>query len=265
MKCARQFACCLAAFFIFFSIAQADDLAMAENPYTSIPERNVFALSPIPTNPPVPDLPPVDPPPKITPNGYMTLFGKLQVLFKVTPKALPGQPAKDDSYVMAEGERRNDIEVVKINNTTGVITFNNHGTIQQLALVDAPKQTSAPAPNSSLSGMNTSGGIPMPTMPSSVSPGLPSGLIGRTAMGRIPPSVGGSSAAGSGMTGGVTPETASPSQPKEQLTPEAQVLLMEAERAKFLQSGDQRRAALLPPTPLTQQNIDSINQTGNQQ
>jgi hypothetical protein len=69
----------------------------------------------------------VDPPPKITPNGIMTIFGRLQALFKVAAKVKPGQPPKEDAFVLAEGERQDGIEVKKINQPDGIVTFDNHG------------------------------------------------------------------------------------------------------------------------------------------
>jgi len=115
--------------------ATADNQTQNQTPYAPIVERNMFGLVPIP-----PPAAPVDPatlipPPKITPNGIMTLFGKLQVLFKVAGVAKPGQPPKDESYVMCEGDRQDDIEVQKIDQTAATITFNNHGVVQALPLV----------------------------------------------------------------------------------------------------------------------------------
>ena len=123
--------------------AQAQAAAALDQPYAGIVSRNMFGLLPISTNNPVVE-PTIDPPPKITPNGTMTLFGKLEALFKVASKGQPGQPAKDDSYVLGEGERQDDIEVVKINQADGIVMFNNHGTIQELPLL-AAVSTSAPA------------------------------------------------------------------------------------------------------------------------
>src|SRR5271168_44531 len=120
-----------AAFLI--SAAWADDLAMSGNPYDSIIARNMFSLVPMPTNNPADEKPP-DPPAKITPNGIMSLFGQLQVLFKVATPPKPGQPPQDLSYVMSEGDRQDGIAVNKIDEEAGVITFDNHGIIQQLPL-----------------------------------------------------------------------------------------------------------------------------------
>ncbi len=133
----------------------------ADKPYTTIVARNMFGLLPIPpqdTNPPAP---PVEPPPKITPNGIMTIFGRDQALFKVANKPKPGQPAKEDSYVLSEGERQDGIEVVKINHESGSITFDNHGTIQELSLVPAKDTGSAPGGGGPGMGVPM-GGIPRP-------------------------------------------------------------------------------------------------------
>ena len=127
-----------------------------DGPFASIVARNIFSLVPIPpAAPPVSD--PIDPPPKITPTGIMTIFGRDQALFKASNLARLGQPAKDEAYVLSEGERQDDIEVVKIDHVDGMITFNNHGTVQELALVPAKDSGGA-------------GGVPAV---SGGSPGLP--------------------------------------------------------------------------------------------
>jgi hypothetical protein len=141
----------------------ADTEAVAlDMPYSAIVARNMFSLVPIPPPPPPPP-PEVDPPPKITPNGIMTIFGKNQALFKVADKAKPGQPQKDTSHVLSEGEREDDIEVVKIDLENNTITFNNHGVVQELAVVDAggapggPGGAAGPGPG----GPMRPGGPPM--------------------------------------------------------------------------------------------------------
>ena len=144
----------------FFPVAiPAQDAAPASgNPYLPIVARNVFALVPIPTVDPATLAPPAEPPPKITPTGIMNIFGHLQVLFKVATKPPAGQPAKDEPYTMSEGERQDEIEVVKIDGKAGLVTFNNHGTVQELALVAATASSGgAPAPGG---GVNP--GFPLP-------------------------------------------------------------------------------------------------------
>jgi hypothetical protein len=234
--------------------------AAVDNPYAPIVARNIFGLVPIPTNNPADAGPPPIPPPKITPNGIMTLFGKLQVLFKVANPPKPGQPPKEDSYVLGVGERQDEIEVQKIDEPAATITFNNHGTIQELPLVAgtasgagaapamptfnfAPPPVAIPAPAAGGSGL-------MPTMGGggrfgrARSPGS-AGFGGGTPSGGSPainfPGFGNSSSRSSASA---TAET----QPAA--TPEEQILRMERQRATFLDQGNPA-AAIIPPTPLT--------------
>ena len=220
--------------------AWADDLAMSGNPYDSIVARNIFSLVPMPTNPPSETKPP-DPPAKITPNGIMKLFGELQVLFKVATPPKPGQPPQDQSYVMSEGDRQDGIAVTKIDESAGMITFDNHGVIQQLPLqaasnVSAPAATTGPGPNSNPSlrrfgrlGRNRD--IPQGNTPSSYTP----------------PSANPVSNSGAATFAGDSAQ-----QRQDQLSPEAQVLVIEAQRLQALQQQDPV-AKILPLTPLTPQ------------
>jgi hypothetical protein len=132
------------------AVPAPDSAAATGNPYLEITNRNIFALVPIPpvvvdTNPPVVG----DPPPKITPNGIMSIFGRVQVLFKVAVPAKGKEPAHEDSFMMEVGERQNDITVLKIEQATdkaaATITFDNHGVRQELALAAAPKLTTPSA------------------------------------------------------------------------------------------------------------------------
>ena len=126
MKCLGKITVCLAGALMLNVSVRGDDTVAPNNPYVPIVVRNVFGLNPVPTNTAPP---PEDTPLKITPNGIMSIFGQLQVLFKVSPK--PGQPGgKEDSYVLSEGQSQDEIEVVHINEKAGIVTFNNHGTVQ---------------------------------------------------------------------------------------------------------------------------------------
>jgi len=224
---------------------QADDFAVSSNPYAPIMVRNVFGLLPIPTNPPADQEPPAMPPPKITPNGIMSIFGKLEVLFKVAVPARGNQPAKDESHVMGEGERENDIEVTKIDEKSAVITFNNHGSVQELPLANAPSLTTPaagvvpaftgiPAPNGSASGVAFGGRFG-----------------GR---GRPPTSNGTGTSSGTTPGYGSTPKAAANinTQEQEKLSPEAQVLLVEKNYLDAKANNDSS-AVLFPTTPLRQQ------------
>ena len=71
----------------------------------------------------------------------MTIFGTKQALFYVDVPPHPPQPATQKSYILSEGQSEDDIEVTRIDEKTGVITFNNHGVVQEIPLVKAPPIT----------------------------------------------------------------------------------------------------------------------------
>jgi len=121
-----------------------------DNPYLAIATRNIFGLNPPP--PPAAAVNPEDNLPKITPTGIMGVFGKLQVLFKVAPvgKSAPG--AKEESYILSQGQMEDEITVVSIDEKNGLVTFDNHGITQQLPL-NAGSAAGGSAPASS-GGMN---------------------------------------------------------------------------------------------------------------
>lgn len=101
------------------------------NPYTPIADRNVFGLLPLPDPNAKALMNPKDNLPKITANGIMDVFGNLKVLFKTSGKS--GE--KDIYYDLGVGQSEDDIKVVKVDQKADMITFNNHGTEEQIALV----------------------------------------------------------------------------------------------------------------------------------
>jgi hypothetical protein len=224
----------------FISSLRAEEAPPANaNPYTGIVVRNMFALVPIPTNPPVDTTPP-DPPIKLTPNGIMNVFGQLEVIFKAAIPAKGKDAAHDQSYVMAEGEREDDIEVVKIDDKDSIITFINHGIKQDLPLADAPTITSPAASPPS----GPAGGVPMPA--STPSPSVVTDRPMRN--GPAPGSPGAArlralAAAGQNISG------SSSSQNNNQVTPEEQIVNMEKQRAQWLDEGN-AAATIIPPTKL---------------
>jgi hypothetical protein len=126
---------------------RADDAVLPGNPYSLIVARNVFGLNPPP--PVTASVQDANPSPKITPNGIMSIFGQWQVLFKTAGVGKSGKPPEDKHYMLAEGQRQDDIEVVKIDEKADVITFDNHGDIQELPLA-SPVALSTPAMNPNL-------------------------------------------------------------------------------------------------------------------
>jgi hypothetical protein len=210
---------------------QAGDVLLPNNPYTPIVAHNMFGLNPPQTADASAD---VNPPPKITPTGIMTIFGSRQVLFTVDATSKPGQPpGKSGSYILSEGQRQDDIEVTRINEKSGVVTFNNHGVVQEIPLIKAPAITTTP------------------TMPTSIT--VNSGPSTRT----VAPVVNGGNNDGNLRAsptrgGGSTQQSQQLQQSQNTLTREAQIISMEVTRQ--LTADDVRAGKMppLPPTPLTE-------------
>jgi hypothetical protein len=240
MKRLGKIAVCLASGLVLNAGARADDAVLPNNPYAPVVVRNVFALNPLPTN----DVNAVqaEPPPKITLNGIMSILGHLQALFKVAVPAKPGQLAKDESYILSEGQRQDDVEVIKIDEKASLVTFNNHGTVQELALAKA----NAPA-------VNAPGG-PAPIQNFTAPNGDNSG---RGRLGGRPAGGGFGAARNRGAGNDANQNSSIPAsaghfgqtQPQNTITPEVQMILIAAQHAKAQQEGDPV-AAIYPPTPI---------------
>lgn len=116
-------------------VARAEDVGPAYNPYSEIADRNVFSLSQ--PSPPAPFLSPTESPPKIMPDGIITIFGRPQVLFKVVSlQNSPGTRTSETSCVLSAGEQQDGVKVLQIDTVSGVVTFDNHGVIQKIPLVN---------------------------------------------------------------------------------------------------------------------------------
>ncbi len=96
--------------------------------------------------------------PIITPNGIMTLSGTTQVLFKVVD---PTGKSGEQSYMLGQGEGRGGIKIVSIDQPTATIIFDNHGTIQKIAIHEV-----------ALVGMASPPPLPAP-VPVAVKPAIP--------------------------------------------------------------------------------------------
>ena len=133
MKHVGKVAICLASGLVLQTGLPAVTADNSANPYAGIVDRNVFALKPAPPPPPPVD-PNVTPPQKIILTGIVKAFGKKQVFFKTPPTGRPGEAAKEASFMLSEGERAGDIEVLEINEALGTIRVRNHGLEQPLSL-----------------------------------------------------------------------------------------------------------------------------------
>jgi hypothetical protein len=143
----------IAILIVFVLVLDAKALApdVSESPYQAIVERNVFGLRP----PPVIDTntPPPQPAAKITLTGITTILGKTQALMSVQTAGKP-QP---EFFMLTEGQRAGEIEVLEINETAGTVKVTNQGVAQVLDFKSDGAKLQAALP-----------GIPPPG-----SPGLP--------------------------------------------------------------------------------------------
>lgn len=132
-----------------------------KNPYQNIVERNLFALR----DPPSQNVaPPTPPPPKILLTGITTILGRKQALMKVQVPARPPQPAKEESYILTEGQRDGEIQVVSIDEAAGSVKVINHGVAQELNFdKDGVKLPKTPVAAAGRPGVR--GRIPIPPRP----------------------------------------------------------------------------------------------------
>ena len=224
----------------------------ADNPYAPIAARNIFGLNPpqaIASTAPAP-------PSKITLNGIMTIFGTAQALFYVDVPPRPPTPAKQKSYILSEGQRQDDIEVTHIDDKKNVVTFNNHGVVQEIPLVKAAPITTptpvvmnpgGPAMNAGFAarggpgGPGGPGGVMPPRFgnnPGQIrNPGMNSRNVGQNNFGN----------AGAGAYPGAGVPTAG--QGQSRLSPEEQTVLIAAEKAQAKQNNDPTWK-IFPPTEL---------------
>jgi hypothetical protein len=153
--------------FLLSTGAQAIIPNPSGNPYQGITERNIFGLKPPPA-PPGPEETKA-PPPKIKLTGITTILGRKQALLLVEVPAKPPQGAREESYILTEGQRDGDIEVLAIDEKAGTVKVDNRGTILTLDFVNnGVKLPSTP-------GALPPGMIPMPIMnnpgPGVINPG----------------------------------------------------------------------------------------------
>ena len=231
---------CLAGGLAFCAIARADNSLPPGNPYGSIVKRNVFGLNPLPP----PGSEPVQqgpPPPKITLTGITTIFGPAEALFKVAGVQRQGKPPQDESYIFTEGESQDDVEVTAIDTVKNSVTFNNHGTVQQIPLA---------------AGVASGGGTAAPQPAFAPRPfGRPFGRPGFGGPGNLPGGFqrpGGNNMPGQNGTpgqfnNGSTPNNSSFNNTPNGLTGDDQAALIAAQHAQYQSQGNPM-ANLFPPT-----------------
>ena len=160
---------------VLFCAGSKGAAADSANPYQGIVDRNVFGLKPPP--PPVkPEDKKVDAP-KITLTGITTILGNKRVLMNVAMPAKPPEPAKQQSFILAEGQRESEIEVLEIDEKAGIVKVNDFGTILTLNLdKDGAKLPASVAAAPPPPGQPAPGYVPPPNYnPLTPSPNAPAG------------------------------------------------------------------------------------------
>ena len=64
--------------------------------------------------------------------GITTILGNKRALLKVQFPPKPPQPAKEQSYILTEGQRDGSIEVLEINEKTASVKVDNSGTVMEI-------------------------------------------------------------------------------------------------------------------------------------
>lgn len=225
----------LVAVVIYICLAAFAGGTAAASPYEAIVGRNVFGLKP-PT--------PSTPPPVVTAaaartiklQGISTILDRRQVLLKVKTAARPPEPAKEQSYLLAEGQRDGDIEVLEIDAVGGIVKIKNS---DEPLLLTMKEDAERPAVGAALPGpaAPNSQVPPVPGLPAAGAAALPAvnpGGGGRTIPTRsLRTSATDETSLGAGAANASNPLNLTPQQQvAAQRTPEETAALYEINRAK---------------------------------
>lgn len=279
MKHGEKMLLCMVAGLALCMAANAVTSDSSGTPYQGIVERNVFGLK-APPPPPDPEAN-KPPPPKILLQGITTILGNKRALFKVAMPPKAGEPAKgEQSFILVEGQRDGDIEVLEIDAVAGTVKVNNYGTITSLNFKDngiTPPAAPAPGalPNPAGFMPKPAGNVftppggaqPIPTARPMRLPGLPGAAASSASAGATPvyasgaPAYPGSvpvNAGGLSLPGfGAASSAGSPASQAQQTTAalpsaEVQAVLLEAQRQRYRNEGNPL-ANLLPSTALSRE------------
>jgi hypothetical protein len=215
-----------------------------DSPYDAIVERNVFNLHapPPPVNPA--DLIKKTPPPKITLTGITTILGQKKT-FLTTPPLKPGTPP--ESVMLAEGQAINDIEVKRIDEKAGVVEVINHGEAQTLDFEhDGAKISGAPAMPVNPQPMS----MPPPAPPPANISTLPTPGTNIRPLRSLAPRSGANNGFNNGFGGGGMSPNGNAQAQQSPMTPEEQVLVIEAQRVKLMNENNPMHK-IFPNTEMT--------------
>jgi hypothetical protein len=235
-------------------------------PYHGIVARNVFDIHPPVPHDPALDKPPTPPPPNIRLQGITDILHRKQVIFKVQLPSKPPAPAKEESYILTEGQREGEIEVLEIDVKAGTVKMNDYGVITNLSIeLNGEKLVSGPPAGAP----PPVPGAQPPAPGAFVPPSLPAGRMPPRTL-RLPGAAGAQNSPGAQSTPGISAnpgysggpvsaggtanqQQADPSDPNVRYrfnTLEEQELAIEAQRLKYQQEGNPQADAL-PPTRIS--------------
>ncbi len=245
---------CVVGVWVLWPTANGAARDAAGSPYQPIIARNVFGLR----SPPPPPSPEANkpPPPKIFLQGITTFGGVKRALLKTQMPPKPGEkPTGDQSFILAEGQRDGDIEVleIKADGEASYVKVNDFGTITNLTFENngikgAPGAVPVPGRPPITTVMAVPGHMPG-------APRVPPPFTGRPL--RLPGSPGAYSPQGGvpgaglpGMNTGVNP-SATQRQVGNGLGAEGNALMLEANRLRHAEDIKAGRYPPLPRSPLT--------------
>ena len=128
----RKTTACVLSIIALACISNPLGASSSRDPYQRIAERNMFDLRLV-TEPQPPPPPPM-PMPSIWLNGITDILGKKQVLMKVRFPPKPSAPPVEESYILTEGQREGDIEILAIDVKAGTVRVKIIDTIMDLSL-----------------------------------------------------------------------------------------------------------------------------------
>ncbi len=98
----------------------------SDAPYDLIAKRNIFGLNPPPSTPSPTNF--TAPPPKVILTGIITVFGDKRALLKTaSPAAAPTEAKGPRYYMLAEGQRDGDLEILQVDEKAGTVALKNAG------------------------------------------------------------------------------------------------------------------------------------------
>jgi hypothetical protein len=117
--------------------------AFAGSPYQGISDRNAFHLKPAT---PVNSEKVRTPLPRLHLTGITTILKGKRALLKAEFPAKPPERAREESYILTEGQRAGPIEVLEINEKKEEVKIDNSGTITNLTFEKIAPPHTTPVP-----------------------------------------------------------------------------------------------------------------------